>query len=235
MSTDKAFSTERALDLALEALENFADVIKYDNEQDDIGCRACCYVLSYDQHSENCKATKAITAIKQALAAPYVALPRVQSCYCPNCESMGKELAALKAQPEPVQEPLMVDIYPPATQRDRWMYEQGRLAERDPRSHTTPPAKPAPVQEPVAWRFTGIAGFKRFVTDAQYKAFSPEVRAWYEPFKCASCTTPPAAQRQWVGLTDEERMDCIFATNWSKTPLMDTAKLIEAKLKERNT
>jgi hypothetical protein len=32
-------------------------------------------------------------AIKQALAAP------VQSCYCPNCEAMGKELAALKAQP----------------------------------------------------------------------------------------------------------------------------------------
>jgi hypothetical protein len=23
----------------------------------------------------------------------------VQSCYCPNCEAMGKELAALKAQP----------------------------------------------------------------------------------------------------------------------------------------
>ena len=44
-----------------------------------------------------------------------------------------------------------------------------------------------------------------------------------------------AAQRQWVGLTDEERMDCIFATNWSKKPLMDTAKLIEAKLKEKNT
>ena len=42
------------------------------------------------------------------------------------------------------------------------------------------------------------------------------------------------AQRQWVGLTDEERMDCIFATNWSKKPLMDTAKLIEAKLKEKN-
>jgi hypothetical protein len=42
-------------------------------------------------------------------------------------------------------------------------------------------------------------------------------------------------QRQWVGLTDEERMDCIFATNWSKKPLMDTAKLIEVKLKEKNT
>jgi hypothetical protein len=52
---------------ALEALENFADVVKYDNEQDYIGCRACCYVLAYDQHSENCQATKAITAIKEAI------------------------------------------------------------------------------------------------------------------------------------------------------------------------
>jgi hypothetical protein len=59
---------------------------------------------------------------------------------------------------------------------------------------TTPPAaQPAPVQEPAAWRFTGLAGFKRYVTDAQYQAFSLEVQSWYEPFKCASCTTPPAS------------------------------------------
>jgi hypothetical protein len=30
----------------------------------------------------------------------------VQSCYCLNCEALGKELAALKAQPAPVQEPV---------------------------------------------------------------------------------------------------------------------------------
>jgi hypothetical protein len=42
----------------------------------------------------------------------------------------------------------MVDMHPPATQRDRWMYEQGRLAERDPRSHPTPPAAPVPLTEP---------------------------------------------------------------------------------------
>lgn len=41
----------------------------------------------------------------------------------------------------------MVDMGPPATSRDRWMYEQGRLAERDPR---TP--KAVPVELPVvAW------------------------------------------------------------------------------------
>ena len=93
--------------------------------------------------------------------------------------------------------------------------------------------KPAPVQEPVAWRFTGIAGFKRFVTDAQYKAFLPEVRTWYEPFKCESCTTPPAAQRQWVGLTDEE-IDKTHETQvWDAR--RSYARAIEAKLKEKNT
>lgn len=37
------------------------------------------------------------------------------------------------AQPD-----VMVNIVPPATQRDRWMYEQGRLAERDTRTHAQP-------------------------------------------------------------------------------------------------
>ena len=55
------------LKLALGALEDFVDVIKYDNEQDDIGRRACCDVLSYNPHSESCKAKQAITAIKEAI------------------------------------------------------------------------------------------------------------------------------------------------------------------------
>jgi hypothetical protein len=64
---------DEALDLALDALDN---LLYWDNGKSD-----------YDQ------AREAITAIQKALAAP------VQSCYCPNCEAMGKELAALKAQP----------------------------------------------------------------------------------------------------------------------------------------
>jgi hypothetical protein len=72
-------TTDRALDLALEALEYRAlGVTSGGKDLDD----------------------RAIKAIKQARSAP------VQSCYCPNCEAMGKELAALKAQPAPVQEPV---------------------------------------------------------------------------------------------------------------------------------
>ena len=51
----------------LEALEDFVDVIKYDNEQDDIGSRACCDVLSYNPHSESCKAIKSIASLRQAI------------------------------------------------------------------------------------------------------------------------------------------------------------------------
>jgi hypothetical protein len=59
--------TQEAMKQALGALEDFVDVIKYDNEQDDIGRRACCDVLSYNPHSESCKAKQAITAIKEAI------------------------------------------------------------------------------------------------------------------------------------------------------------------------
>ena len=87
-------------------------------------------------------------------------------------------------------------------------------------------ARSAPVQEPVAWRFTGIAGFKRFVTDAQYKAFLPEVRTWYEPFKCESCTTPPAAPVQPIGYV--KLIDTPFGKKLK--PVLTVAVPVGAKL-----
>jgi len=59
--------TQEVLKQALEALEDFVDVIKYENEQDDIGRRACCDVLSYNPHSESCKAIKSIASLRQAI------------------------------------------------------------------------------------------------------------------------------------------------------------------------
>jgi len=82
-------------------------------------------------------------------------------------------------------------------------------------------------QEPVAF-VTGTYG-GRFTV----KPLNP---AMVLPVNMALYTIPPAAQRQWVGLTDEERKEiaeqCI-------QPLIflvkDHAISIEAKLKERNT
>jgi len=55
-------------------------------------------------------------------------------------------------------------------------------------------------------------------------------------------TAPPAAQRQWVGLTDDEieSLDCVYL-NWLDYEEVEIkgdkefARAIEAKLKEKNT
>jgi hypothetical protein len=73
--------TQEAMKQALGALEDFVDVIKYDNEQDDIGRRACCDVLSYNPHSENCKAIKSIASLRQAIAE----LESQERNFCPRC------------------------------------------------------------------------------------------------------------------------------------------------------
>jgi hypothetical protein len=72
---------DEAMKLALGALEDFVDVIKYDNEQDDIGRRACCDVLSYNPHSESCKAIKSIASLCQAIAE----LESQERNYCTRC------------------------------------------------------------------------------------------------------------------------------------------------------
>jgi hypothetical protein len=72
----------------LEALEDFVDVIKYDNEQDDIGRRACCDVLSYNPHSESCKAIKSIASLRQAIAG----LESQEHNYCPRCGKRTQDI-----------------------------------------------------------------------------------------------------------------------------------------------
>ncbi len=51
-------------------------------------------------------------------------------------EACDAAIAALReALAAPVVPELTANCMPPATRRDQWFYEQGRLAERDPRSH----------------------------------------------------------------------------------------------------
>ena len=80
-------------------------------------------------------------------------------------------------------------------------------------------AQPAPVQEPVAWIEHHKGG---------------DNLEWENPGgKCTPLYATPPAQRPFVGLTDEEMHAC-----WDSplTPLgMKHARMIEAKLKEKNT
>jgi hypothetical protein len=77
-------------------------------------------------------------------------------------------------------------------------------------------AQPAPVQEPVAWRWVNPKGWLTYG------------EAPHDTFKSTPLyTTPPAAQRQWVGLTDE---DFKYATAGGAAD----ARKWEAKLREKN-
>lgn len=103
--------------------------------------------------------------------------------------------------------------------------------------YTTPPTQPAPVQEPVAFKIykpTSPRGAIPNVQDAelpwvydQDPSSGNVASMWVTPVKA----TPPAAQRQWVGLTDEERMEIY------NKPLTIASCIgaVEDKLKEKNT
>ena len=75
-------------------------------------CNGCGH--AYEQfHPTSCDCMEAegFDRVEYYTTPPNVTTPPkqpapVQSCYCPNCEAMGKELAALKAQPASVQEPV---------------------------------------------------------------------------------------------------------------------------------
>jgi hypothetical protein len=63
--------------------------------------------LKHPEHYYECTDPKKANAVLMSLcqeAADALSAP-VQSCYCPNCEALSKELAAFKAQPAPVKEP----------------------------------------------------------------------------------------------------------------------------------
>ena len=52
---------------------------------------------------------------------------------------------------------------------------------------------------------------------------------------CMALTTPPAAQRQWVGLTDEEFEDIELGCRSTSSGKIEAMQKVEAKLKEKNT
>jgi hypothetical protein len=92
---------------------------------------------------------------------------------------------------------------------------------------TSPAAQPAPVQEPVgeAEPFSG-----RSADHTQCIFHRSNV-----PVGTKLYTTSPEAQRQWIGLTDEQ-IDKLFGDG-PYVPAMllrDVARAIESKLKEKN-
>ena len=95
------------------------------------------------------------------------------------------------------------------------------------------PTRPAPVQEPVQ-----ASQIQSDVQEALFEAtylagrpLAPLVAIEGNAGRYViDALTPPAAQRQWVGLTDEERNKIRF----DYLDYDERARAIEAKLKEKN-
>jgi hypothetical protein len=83
-----------------------------------------------------------------------------------------------------------------------------------------------PEREPVAWLgFNPRSGAPEFACDKP----APSVMRDYNMMPLAYInTTPPAAERTWVGLTEQEALDC-FDLN----PVIHS-KNVEAKLRSKN-
>jgi hypothetical protein len=103
------------------------------------------------------------------------------------------------------------------------------------KARPVPPAQPE--QEPVAWAVQGCSKMWRDEF-AEIDAKAEAKRIGGTCVAYALYTTPPAAQRPWVGLTEEEMSDTVAGMEvdfgdllWKVVCL---TKLIEAKLKERN-
>ena len=118
---------------------------------------------------------------------------------------------------------------------------------------TTPPAQPTPMQEPVAWMHTMIddvvIGHRPADLNLHPERWMP---LYKDPTPCQTCqalartvmmdqtahdTTPPTAQRQWVGLPFGEicEAEVIATDEHNNFSLLTFARAIEAKLKEKNT
>jgi hypothetical protein len=186
---------------------------------------------------------KAITAIKQARSAP-VQEPVAWGNLANWCLDSDRVLITDKTEAEkyhrdvydltplyttppaaPVQEPVAQDVQ-----------EKCRI-EAVPAKGGLLPA--APVQEPVAFLANGTRfkiSYDSRQSGGQIHGIPPELGGRWVAFVAADddchlkLTTPPAAQRQWVGLTDEDMPDIRAGDH----AFLSGARWAEAKLKEKN-
>ena len=79
-----------------------------------------------------------------------------------------------------------------------------------------------PEQEPVAWGF-------RLKDGAILDIKNADEHEGYEKIYTVPLYTTPS-NREWVGLTDEDKDELLNLDNWT-----DIVEAVEAKLKEKNT
>jgi hypothetical protein len=184
------------------------------------------------------KGMEAVTTIKQALAAPTVQEPwgygRMswgEKIFLPTLPSvrdggwMTLYTTPPAAQPAPtVQEPVLK----PLSKKWKWVLHESF-------------ADVAGFDEegfPLFYWKESVTKFKSGELSVPCKGKNcGSLNGWLHSVECraeheAQYTTPPAARRQWVGLTDSEKADL-----WKRDTAIpfSYADAIEAKLKEKNT
>jgi DNA-binding ferritin-like protein len=206
------------LDLAQEALE-FARL----SIDEWSGYASDYFQNKYDLKGDMAKVEQAITAIKQARSAP-VCNPHPKAPhgfnrsashsadrYVCECEGWDAYDAGYQAGIEDTYKRMEAIDKKAENARELGLdyepvQELTNLQRHEQNVQKFLGAQPAPVQEPVAW-----------LTEERYAQLH-------------------TAQRQWVGLTDEERDD--ISEDWATDVLLDIFEVIsaiEAKLKEKNT
>ena len=171
---------------------------------------------------------KRITAIKQARALDKKAenARELGLDYEPPCKTGSQctskcEQCVEPAQPAPVQDQVtLIQTNVGIGERAMEAYEASKERDRAARSAPT-------VQEPVCQKCGGTG-------EVEEGGVYPSGDLAYVPCECA---TQPAAQRQWVGLTQTEVDECyesvMFNPDIEPTRVL-VYQAIEAKLKERN-
>ena len=150
---------------------------------------------------------QAITSLRQAIANE--ALNRMAE----NARELGLDYEPVQAEK---QEPVAWNLGVPP------LYSEMKDGETISVEYTTPPA--APVQKPIEHltaAFRALAPHCTMHDIARFREVCRNVLA-----------IPPTAQREWVGLTDEEVWSACDGVDGS---VPRYAKAIEAKLKEKNT
>jgi len=157
--------------------------------------------------------SKAITAIKQALAAPVQ--PVACKTLCELCVNRGYVFCANATKIIPIPTPLpAAPVQEPVAQYSDIVSDGGL----DPRNKFDLP--------PTAQRWAVFCGGCRKEWSVPYQHPGKSICVECEA-KCA--TTPPAAQRQWVGLDGFEQKELMAM------PAREAVFAAEAKLKEKNT
>jgi len=207
---------KQLLEQALEALEELSNEVTYHFEDDEVGRKVCCGEVSYRPHLPDCHAIKAITAIRARLEQPEqepVAKPKL----------IGWRTADFLNETNDIRSAKNWEVH----------YEVLPIFEGDPNTKlATPPA--APVQEPVAYVVTTEVHGQMcsFIHRIDLTKLLPDGAKLY--------TTPPAAQRQWVGLTADDvwQSNEVMALNaemgLTMVQIMALMVWANAKLREKN-